>query len=75
MGEFFLLSPGERNPIQISNSPDAVEYVPVWEDPYVEVWLYDVVELSLLLVPEEGVRHPHLAGVRQGEVLDSTCEG
>ena len=40
--------------------PNAVEYVSVGEDPDVEVWLDDVVELALLLVPEEGVWHPHL---------------
>ena len=51
--------------------PYAVEYVPVWKYPDVEVWLNDVVELAVLLVSEEGVRHPNLAGVLEGEVLDS----
>ena len=50
--------------------PDAVEDVAVWEDPDVEVGGEDVVELPDLLVTEEGVRHPHLARVRQGQVLD-----
>ena len=40
--------------------PYAVQDVPVGEDPDVEVGLDDVMELALLLVPEEGVRHPHL---------------
>jgi hypothetical protein len=40
--------------------PDAVEYVSVGEDSDIEVGLDDVVELALLLVPEEGVRHPNL---------------
>ena len=50
--------------------PDAVEDVAVWKDPDVEVGGEDVVELPDLLVPEEGVRHPHLARVSQGQVLD-----
>ena len=53
----------------ISCSPDAVEDVPVGEDPDVEVGEDDVVEGALLLVPEEGVGHPQLPGVPQGEVL------
>ena len=39
---------------------DAVEDVAVGEDAHVEVGLDDVVELAVLLVTEEGVRHPHL---------------
>ena len=50
-------------------SPDAVEDVPVGEDPDVEVGEDDVVEGALLLVPEERVGHPQLPGVPQGEVL------
>ena len=53
--------------------PDAVEDVAVWEDPDVEVGGEDVVELPDLLVPEEGVRHPHLARVGQGQVADPLC--
>ena len=49
---------------------DAVEDVAVGEDSDVEVGGEDVVELPDLLVTEEGVRHPHLACVRQGQVLD-----
>ena len=39
---------------------DAVQDVAVGEDAHVEVGLDDVVELAVLLVTEEGVRHPHL---------------
>ncbi len=53
--------------------PDAVQNVPIREDPDVQVWLYDVVELPVLLVAEEGVRHPDLAGVGQGQVLNLAC--
>ena len=53
--------------------PDAVEDVAVWEDPDVEVGGEDVVELPDLLVPEEGVRHPHLARISQGQVADPLC--
>ena len=53
--------------------PDAVEDVAVREDPDVEVGGEDVVELPDLLVPEEGVRHPHLARVSQGQVADPLC--
>ena len=53
--------------------PDAVEDVAVWEDPDVEVGGEDVVELPDLLVTEEGVRHPHLARVSQGQVADPLC--
>ena len=52
------------------DGPDAVEDVAVWEDPDVEVGGQDLVEARNLLVPEEGVRHPHLARVSQGQVAD-----
>ena len=52
---------------------DAVEHVAVGEDSDVEVGGEDVVELPDLLVPEEGVRHPHLARVSQGQVADPLC--
>ena len=51
-------------------SPDAVQHVPVGIDPDVKVGREDLVEPADLLVPEEGVRHPHLAGVRHGQVFD-----
>ena len=53
----------------LETSPDAVEDVSVGKDPDVEVGQDDVVEGALLLVPEEGVGHPQLPGVAQGEVL------
>ena len=49
--------------------PDAVQNVSVGKDSDVEVWLDDVVELAVLLVPEKRVRHPDLAGIRQGQVF------
>ena len=48
---------------------DAVEDVPVRVDSDVEVGGEDVVEVSDLLVPEEGVGHPNLARVRQGQIF------
>ena len=48
---------------------DAVEDVPVGMDPDVEVGGEDVVEVANLLVPEEGVGHPNLARVRQGQIF------
>ena len=59
----------KRSP-QLHTHPDAVQHVSVGVDPDVEVGLDDVVELSVLLVAEEGVRHPDLGAVRHGEVLD-----
>ncbi len=53
--------------------PDAVQDVPVGIDPDVQVGLDDVVKLSIFFIPEEGVRHPDLAGVRQGQVLHLAC--
>ena len=50
-------------------SPDAVEHFPSRVDPDVNIGHDDVVEVARLLVPEEGVRHPDLLGVGEGEVL------
>ena len=50
--------------------PDAVEDIAIWIHPDVQVGGQDVVEGSDLLVPEESVRHPDLAGVREGQVAD-----
>ena len=55
---------------EIKAPPDAEEHVAVRKDPDVEVWCENVVESSNFLVSEESVWHPHLARVRQGEVLD-----
>ena len=50
--------------------PDAVEHVAVGKHPDIEVGGQDVVEGPDLLVPEESVRHPDLARVREGQVAD-----
>ena len=52
--------------------PDAVEDVTVGEDTDIEVRGEDAVEPGDLLVPEEGVRHPHLACICHGQVPDFT---
>ena len=49
---------------------DAEEDRPVSVEPDVEVWYENIVHGSSPLVPEESVRHPDLAGVRDGEVGD-----
>ena len=54
--------------------PDTVENIPIWVDSDVEVGGEDVVELSDLLVPEESVRHPDLADIRQSQVFDFICD-
>ena len=50
--------------------PDAVENITVRIDPDVEVGGEDVVEGTDLLVPEESVGHPDLAGVGHRQILD-----
>ena len=68
--------PVQREPGQVHGAaaqqarPDAVEDVTVREDSDVEVGGEDLVEPRHLLVPEEGVRHPDLARVSEGEVAD-----
>ena len=54
----------------MSNPPDTVQHVAVWVDADVKVWSKDGVESADFFIPEESVRHPDLAGVRQGQVLD-----
>jgi hypothetical protein len=54
--------------------PDAVQHVSVGEDADVDVVDEDGVEVSGLLVAEERVGHPHLAGVGQRQVAKSTCK-
>ena len=49
--------------------PDAVEDVAVGEHPDIEVGGQDIVEIADLLVPEEGVGHPNLTRVRQGQIF------
>ena len=55
-------------------SPDAVENVSVGVDADVDVGHDDLVLLGLLLVAEEGVRHPDLGGVRQRQVVQLAWE-
>ena len=50
-------------------APDAVEDVTIGEDSDVDVVDQDGVELSGFFVPEKRVRHPDLAGIRQGQVF------
>ena len=51
--------------------PDAVQHIAVREYPNIEVWLNDIVKLSVLLVPEKRIRHPDLQ-TRQAE-LERNC--
>ena len=53
--------------------PDTVENISIREDPDIKVRSEDLMESSNLLIPEESVRHPHLAGIRQGQVPDTLC--
>ena len=55
------------------DSPNAVEHIPVWEHSDIQVGGEDRVEPPDLLVTEEGVRHPHLARISQGQVADPLC--
>ena len=56
---------------QLTDLPNAVEDISVWEDANVQVWGEDVVESADFLISEESVWHPHFAGICQGEVADS----
>ena len=51
-------------------SPDTVENITIGKDSDVEVGGENCVKPTDFLVPEESVRHPHFAGVRDGEVRD-----
>lgn len=48
--------------------PDAVQNIPVGMNPDVHVGHYEIVELALLLIRKEQIRHPHPGGVRQRQV-------
>ena len=50
--------------------PDTVENITIGKDSNIKVGRQNGVKPPDLLVPEESVRHPDLAGVRHGEVLD-----
>ena len=49
--------------------PDAVENITIRIDPNIQVGSEDVVKGSNFLISEEGIRHPHFAGICQGEIL------
>lgn len=57
---------GGAIPLEI---PNAVQDVAIREDPDVNIWDDDVVEVSLSLVGKEEIRHPDFLGIREGEVL------
>ena len=61
------------SPLILPPSPNAVEYLPVGEDPDVDVWHDDLVLPRLLLVAEEGVGHPNLGRIGHRQVLQTTC--
>ena len=54
--------------------PDAIENHAIRIDSDVDIGDDDVVEVASLLVSEESVRHPDLAGVGDGEVGDLVCQ-
>lgn len=58
----------------LAYSPDTVEDGAVREDADVDIGHDDVVEVALLLVGEEQVRHPYPGGVRQSQVLYLSCK-
>ena len=55
---------------QTTALPDAVQNLAVGVDADIHIGHDDVVEVTRLLVLEEGVRHPDLLRVRHGQVLD-----
>ena len=55
----------------LTDLPNAVEDISIWEDADVQIWGEDVMESSDFLISEESVWHPHFAGICQGEVADS----
>ena len=52
--------------------PYTVQNIAIRKDSDVEVWLNNVVKLTVFLVPKKGVGHPDFPGVRQSEVFDTT---
>lgn len=53
--------------------PDTVQDISIWVNPDIQVGLKDIVETADLLIPEEGIRHPHLAWICHGQVFDFAC--
>ena len=52
------------------SSPDTVENITIGKDSHVEIGGENGVKPTDLLVPEESVRHPDLAGVGHRQILD-----
>ena len=50
--------------------PDTIENISIRMYSNIKIGLDNVVELPILLIPEEGVWHPDLVAVSHGEVLD-----
>ena len=50
--------------------PDTIENIAIGEHSDIQIWRENGVEPPDLLVPEEGVGHPDLAGVRHCEIFD-----
>ena len=55
----------------LTDLPDAVEDISIWEEADVQICGEDVMESPDFLISEESVWHPHFAGICQGEVADS----
>ena len=53
--------------------PDTVKNIAVGKNTNVHVGHQNVVKTAFFLITEKRVWHPHLLGVRHGEVLDFFC--
>lgn len=53
--------------------PDTVEDVSVGKDADVQIGLDNVVKVTLLFISKKRIWHPDSPGIRQGEILESTC--
>ena len=53
--------------------PDAVQDIAVREDPHIEVGLNDIVELPVLLISEERIRHPDLQTRQERRNKTASC--
>ena len=51
--------------LQLIMRRDAVKNFAVWEDPDVDIGYDDVVKVTLSLVGEKEIRHPHFFRIRQ----------
>ena len=59
--------------IQRLDQPDTVQHVAIGMDPHVEIGSENIMKLSYLLIPEEGVWLPDLPHIRQCEVFYLIC--